>query len=424
MIHQSANHANHRPQGARCPNARRGSAYLLVLGSTLIVTTMAVGAAMVLSTEITSQSKRAQMIQANVAAQSALELALSAFQNTASERKAISTGASVMVAKVGGLKCVVHATATDGSALSTDPAADVSLIAYAEGMHASQGIKIDITPVPQHVASLDAAMHAAGSVSLSSAELSGGPAIGAGGNVVATSCTVGMDAYATGLVGGSSYAGATASSVAAKSMPSSSALEYFAGLATPITYASIPLGTIEKCVLGPAINPYGAASPSGIYSIDCLGGDLTISNCRLSASLIVWNVRRVIVTASVLWETPRADYPALGMRGTELRFSLKDAPLSEAGNNVNFTPAALPFEGVSDSKMTSVLPNAIRGAIYVEGSVTAQTFLAIEGSLVCTGSITLNAGRYSLNRPTNFAVPPGFAAYMLTPQGGYSRVVQ
>ena len=405
--------------------ARRGSAYLLVLGATMIVTTMAIGGAMVLSSEIQSQSKRRELVQTTISAQSVLELGVLTFDNSASQRKAISQGTAVVSARIGGVKAVARATAQDGSDITLDPADPLTMTAYAEGLNASQGVSIDVTPVDAQPTSFDAAIHAGGSITITKSTIGGGPMIGATGSITAgTNSTIATPVYSSSLIAGGTYSAGTSAGVDEKTMPSELGLEYYASRATRLSYASIPSGKIENCVIGPGLNPFGAADANGLYAIDCGGGNLTICDSRIAASLIVWNVGTLTVTKSVHWTTPNKRYPALGMKGSTLTLKLADIDLSEQTSQVNFTPLALPFQGAGDTTTTSVLPITLQGAFYIEGNVNVTTVLPLEGSLVCTGNLVIDNARASLNRPTNFEVPPGLVPVTLTLPGSVLRVTR
>lgn len=404
---------------------RRGSAYLLVLGSTMIVTTMAIGAAMVLSSEIQSQAKRRELVQTTIAAQSVMELGVLSFGNTAGERKALSQGAALVSARIGGVKAVVRATAQDGSEITSDPADPLRLTSYAESSNASQGFSADISPVDIDPTSFDAAIHAGGTLTITKSTIAGGPMIGATGAISAGgSSTISTPVYSSDIIAGGTFSNGTNARVDPKVLPSELGLEYYASRATPIAYSSIPSGTISNCVIGPGVNPFGVAAANGLYAIDCGGKDLTIRDCRVAASLIIWNVGTLVVDGSVHWATPNKRFPALGMRGTTLTLALTDATLAESSVHVNLTPVALPFQGVGDTNTTSVLPNTLQGAFYIEGKVNIKTVLPLEGSLVCTSDMVIDQARVSLNRPTNFEVPQGLVPVVLSLPGGVSRVTR
>lgn len=406
-------------------SARRGSAYLLVLGATMIVTTMAIGGAMVLSSEIQSQSKRLELVQTTIAAQSVLELGVLTFDNSASQRKAISRGAAVVSARIGGVKAVVRAAAQDGSDITLDPYDPFTLTAYAEGLNASQGVSIDVTPVDAQPTSFDAAIHAGGSIAMHKSGVSGGPMIGAAGDVTAAATsTVSLPVYSSGLIAGGTFTAGTSANVATKVMPSVDGLEYYASRATAIAYTSIPSGKISGVVLAPGINPFGASDTNGLYAIDCGGSNLTIENSRIAASLIIWNVGKLTINSGIHWTTPNENLPALGMRGSDLFVFLTDAAMDEATIHVNLTPLALPFEGVGDATMTSVLPNTLQGAFYVEGNVEAKGLFPLQGSLVCTGNVAFDSTRVYLSRPVDFKVPRGLVPIALTLPDGVARVTR
>lgn len=418
-----ARRTRHRASPRRAHGLERpGSAYLLVLGATMIVTTMAIGAAMVLSTEVTQQGKRAEMIQASLSAQSALEVAAEVFVNESPERKSLSSGASVLAAKIGGLECVVTATSPDGSFISSDKTQPFTLVAYAEGAYASQGVEVGVAPTGLAVTSMDAALHAGGTLAIDASTITGGPSIGAVGNVTSTGATVNCPVYTTaGLVVGSTY-GAGTSIVDEKNMPEVSGVAYYAERAQPISYAALG-GKIRRCVLGPGVNPFGAASASGRYSINCGGGDLDIEDCRIVGTIVVWNVGTLRVRNQVLWTPASADEPILAVRGN-VSFELAAGRLSESSAGTNFNPASVPFQGASDANMSGSFPNALQGVIYVQGNVSVASTLSLAGSLVSTGNIIIKSATCSLARPTDLVTPAGLVPYVLNASGGTARVTR
>lgn len=404
---------------------RRGSAYMLVLGSTLIVTTMSVGSAMILTSEMASRKRREHAVKAEFAAQSVLELALMTFDNSAAARKEMSKGAYVLAAHIDGFKCAVSAEDENGDPLTDDVTSEIYLVARAEGAYASRAMKLKVIPAQLPVTAFDGSLHAAGNLTLSKTTLAGGPQVGATGNVVASgSSSISAPVYASGVVAGSTYTGGTSSGVAEKTMPSTGAMAYYASQGVTLSYASISGGKISNCVLGPGLNPYGSASPTGIYVINCGNKDLTIENCRISACLIIYNVKKLHMKESVHWTTPNASLPALVMWGDELNCDLKAERLSESGTNVNFNPPALPFQSLSDATKTSLLPNIIQGAMYVDGNLSIKKHFALEGSLVCTGTVAMDDVQATFTRPASFTVPAGFFDYELTTTGDYTRVTE
>jgi hypothetical protein len=388
----------------------------------MVVTTMAVGAAIVLSTEIQGQAKRAQLVQAEVSAQSVLELAALTFPNTEAARTEMAQGTAVVVARVGGLKSMVMATAPDGKPISPSPADAFVLVSRAEGAHASQGVKIGVAPVSTRVTSFDSAIHAGGRLGFSGSTVTGGPTVGAHGQVVAATSTVAVPAYsASSTVSGTTFTAGTSTSDG-KIMPSASCIEYYAALATPIKYSAAG-GKIRRCVLGAGVNPFGTASASGIYSIDCGGETLDIEDCRIVGTLVVLNSVRVRIRGNVHWTTASPDLPILVMRGP-LNSTISAGGVFESAIGVNFTPPALPFEGVSNTTTTDVLPGALQGVMYVDGDATIENAFSLEGSLVCTGRVTFTGANASIARHTNMTIPAGFKAFTLEASGGSERVVR
>ena len=144
--------------------------------------------------------------------------------------------------------------------------------------------------------------------------------------------------------------------------------DYYILNGTSITYASLPkqqAANIEKVVLSPNNNPYGSGltSPTGIYVINCLGGNLRIRNARIVGTLVILNPGVFSVLESVNWEPAVANYPSLLVSGTaELAFT--NTPLSESSLRVDFN---------QDTDKTDTYPSLIKGLIYASGDLTTKT---------------------------------------------------
>ena len=135
-----------------------------------------------------------------------------------------------------------------------------------------------------------------------------------------------------------------------KAMPAATVVADYIVLATPITYGMVVGGVIDKQVLSPGNNPWGATDPDGVYYIDTLGGDLTIRASRIHGTLIVkCGAGTVRLETAALLHPYRTDYPTLIVDGDlEVLLDSGDIPLSEAQWEISFNPIGTPYEGAAD----------------------------------------------------------------------------
>ena len=166
-----------------------------------------------------------------------------------------------------------------------------------------------------------------------------------------------------------------------KAMPDAGVLTRYISLATPITYA----GDINKQVLGPGCNPWGATNPDGVYVIDTLNHDLRIQASRIYGTLIVLaGSKKVVVENESFLHSYRADYPVLIVSGdVELKLKSDSLVLDEATAGTNFNPTGAPYEGESDGDLGDVYPTEVQGLVHVTGNLNLFETTRVRGAVIC-----------------------------------------
>jgi hypothetical protein len=202
---------------------------------------------------------------------------------------------------------------------------------------------------------------------------------------------------------------------------------HYVSIGTPIPFASIPGATMEKIVLSPATNPYGATNAQGVYVIDCGGNSLTIRNCRIAGTLVLLNSgNKTEFTGSVCIEPTSDALPALLVQGV-MNFDQTSDDLSETDVDVNFNPSGNAYDGTADSDNVDSYPSWINGLVYVDGEANLNTGKAtIRGSMVVTDWFwaSNNAELRIIHDPPDASIP-GFAQItgMALAPGSLQRVV-
>lgn len=177
------------------------------------------------------------------------------------------------------------------------------------------------------------------------------------------------------------------------------------------------LGTnqIQRGLISPYQNPYGAINPDGIYVIDAGGGTVQIRECRVVGTLVVLNSEHVEIRDQVIWEPARPNFPALLVEG-DIRVRMVDGKLDELDEQVNFNPPQTPFLGETDSATDDSYPSAIAGLVYCTGNLSVDGnnngySASFHGGIIVNGSCTVEQqaklsieyGSASRDDP-----PPGF----------------
>ncbi|QDT06767.1 hypothetical protein K227x_51830 [Rubripirellula lacrimiformis] len=175
---------------------------------------------------------------------------------------------------------------------------------------------------------------------------------------------------------------------------------------TVVLRGSIPVissnHTIQKCVLSPTSNPFGAANAEGVYNIDMQNQKLVIQDCRISGTLAIRNASEIVIRNGVHWSYPTtAD--AILVTDSPVTITGIDRSFGEADLNVNFNPTSTPFRGTSDIEKDDLYSSEFRGVIYSSSTATLEATdgdwnLIIIGAVVANGiSVTGHASIFKLH---------------------------
>ena len=189
-----------------------------------------------------------------------------------------------------------------------------------------------------------------------------------------------------------------------KAMPASTVVNTYIGLATVIPNP----GSIDKQVLSPGNNPWGATDPDGVYYIDTLGGDLRIKGSRIHGTLVVkCGTGTVRLEDAVLLHPYRSDYPTLIVDGNlELLLDSSERPLSEAEWGVNFNPGGSLYKAVSNVNESDDYPNEVQGLIHVTGNLLMSRSSRVWGAIICEDTATCLQDTAVIHDPNLYANPP------------------
>ena len=224
------------------------------------------------------------------------------------------------------------------------------------------------------------------------------------------------NAEAVGTIQNPSVNGSETEGITPRDMPNEGVFDYYLRMGTHIDVTDIEesggVRVIEKQVLSPASNPYGATNPEGIYIIDCGGATIEIGWSRMVATLVLLNVGpNSKLSQPIQWSPAVANYPALlvdGDFGFDMTGLLGNRYLLETSLFVNFNPTGTPYQGESDTDESDSYPGVLNGIVYVSGAATIldESFfngVVIANSIQFTTGATFDYDSVYLDNP-----PPGF----------------
>lgn len=395
------------------PGARRGSVYVLALMISLVVTAMGVGAALAAQSELAAAQMRVQSVQTRIAAQSALELGLARAQNTAAWRSSANAATPGFVSTtLGGVSMVVQVDDGAGAAPSSDTTKPVRFRATASIGAARHGLQGTFMPGFVPPASLSAVAYAGGNISfLSTATLKSSDTIGSNGSVTAVAATVQPAVYAAGAITGLTFSGGTSSGRARLALPDSSLVDKYVARGTAIAYASVS-PRLQRCLLAPVSNPFGAVNASGIYVINCAGAPITVSDLRVYGTLVLLDPGAgSLIEKSVAFEPVNAGEPCLVVRGS-IELSTDASDLAESNLTGNFNPPGAPYLGVTDTNNTGSFASVLHGIVYATGNIVITKNVTMEGVLVAGGDVTFGvAAATSMRRVLGGTVASEFQVF-------------
>jgi hypothetical protein len=360
---------------------RRGSVYMAVVGSSLIVSALACCGLLLARVQGRMASDVNDGLAARSYAEAAVELGRLWMRQDANWRTNRPHGAWATNQPIGwGTFSLVVTDPLDGN-LGNRPHDAVRLTATGIRGNARHVLEVTLQASPVPLPALHYALHTAGQL-----HIEPGNSLTANAAIVSTNSSLRNEGTITGSVEADSawavgvVTGTLALGAGSKALPSSGVADKYAALGTEIPASS----TLQLAVLAPGYNPWGTPNPDGVYVIRP-GGDLTIRNLRIHGTLVVILPygSKVTVEESVLIHASRPDYPALIVRGDAVfQYDSTSASLSESLLATNFNPVGAAYNGQENLNTSDTYPSEIQGLVHVTDSVVLDRSALIRGALL------------------------------------------
>lgn len=427
-----------KTQQSRQRNQRRGSIYVPVMASALIVSVIGLSAMTIARTQLRSSSKSNDSNEAEVLALSAIENAMTAINSDNIWRTKYVNNVETTPLALGNGTISWKFEDPDGD-LTNDPLDTTYLYGIGRAGDATYVNKVQLETTGAGLTCLEVALHAGGNIGFAETTLVGNSPISANANIAAVSSTLYPPMEAVGIIGGGTYYGSKSMGIRPRQMPGSSMFDYYLNHGSRILIGSLPKDSgsyrLRNTVLSPNSNPFAVESftpqtnSEGIYIIDCKGQELRIENCRIVGTLVILNPGTgTRVRKSVNWEPAVRNYPVLLVKGS-IRIELSYNALDEAVLMTNFNPTGTPAPyngGATDADTSDMYTSRIKGLVAVTEILTLDKETRIHGVILAdtVGVGTGSVMNFIYNPQYLTNPPPGFAddsEYKISP-GSWERV--
>jgi hypothetical protein len=396
---------------------RRGSAYLLVVGASLMVTI--IGLSVVTLAQINGRltNQENDSTECEILAQAALEYAAVKINGDAAWRTTYSGIFTPTAVALGRGTITFKITDTSGNAISTtNTAQPVKVWGIARIGTTCRVFSCTFTSQTKALAVLKTAVHSGSGVSISNnMTTTNGPV--SSNSTMSINANVTGDVQAMTISNSGSVSGKTTTLTAPLTMPPATIYNTYYQYGTDLPYAFTG-GAIQNCVLSSASNPFGPVNPYGVYRINVPAGQsLTISGARCVATLVInlGTASTVTIGGQVLIQPPRSDFPSLVINtgaSSTVSFSMGNNTLQEGSSGVpNLNPPGTPYNGVSNSTTSDSYPSQVMGLVHVigSGSVNFSSNATFVGPLICDAPLSLpNHGSFQGDSNLAKYPPMGF----------------
>ena len=403
----------------------RGSIYVHVLASSLLITIIGLASLAVVRVQMRSSRLARDSDEARACAVSAVELGRLYVKQDSNWRTTRPNGTWVQDEPLGAGRFTLQGIDPQDGLLSDSIYEPVVLTGMGARGIARHKVQVTLVPIIKPLTALNTCLHASGLL-----QVKANNRITAIGASVSTNGQLDNDATIDGNAEAQSvdHTGTVTGTLtvpgSVKPVPDAGVFGDYTSKATSVPYAA----NIAGVVLGPGCNPLGPTDPNGLYVINTGGGNLTIKNVRIYGTLIIRAAgKTVTVDDAIFMQNYRSDFPVLLVEGNlVIKSKSVEGPLSEATCSTNFNPAGAPYGGTSDSDTTDQYPNEIRGLVHVKGSLSLQQTARIAGGVICEGAVTCEGANAIIYDAALYTSPPKGYTYvekMKVSPGSWKQVV-
>jgi hypothetical protein len=408
---------------------RRGAAYLMVLGTTLVVATLSLSGILLARGRLAASSALRSAAEARENALAGVELAGLWIANDANWRINRSPGAwAADLPLAQGTVSVQVSEPIDGN-LANRPYDALRVRSTGKSGDALQTWEVTLNAQPEPLPALSYALHCRGQLRINSGQsLTIRKARADTDDSIRNDGAIIGDFEAASILNAGTVVGSLTLDATTEQYPNDPVSLYTA-LGTEIS----PGNLIDRRVLSPGSNPWGAANPEGVYVIRA-NSNLTIRNSRIHGTLVVICAPGTTVRFEnqLLIHPFRTDYPTLIIDGdAEFAYS-SSLGLVELTALTNFNPSGSPYKGSEDILLLDTYPSEIQGLVHIRGKLEFDNSALVRGAVLCesrTGDSDVRvdgANEIVYDSSLRDTPPQGYASrvWMLPEPGTWKRIVQ
>lgn len=385
---------------------RRGSIYIFVLMTAMLVAVIGLGTIAVARINTRRMQSRTHVVEAKGLARSAVEATVAAINGDPSWRQSYQNNVETPQISFGTGTISAKLVDADGS-LSNDPADPVRVHGIGRAGGSVWVYSVALTS-DTPLEALNTTIHCAGQLEIGGTLTASGAPASTNGNFLNDGQLIGsVDAAAHS--GGGTVTGTVNIPAPPKAMPPPWVVAAYIAKATVLPFS----GNVDGCVLSPGVNEYGGdLNADGVYYIDTVSKDIEIRKSRIHGTLVVnAGNGKVKVQNEVFLHNYRADYPVLiVLSDLDLEYR-SDAPLSEGNEGHNFNPPGAPYLGQSDTDQSDDYPSEIRGLVHCTGVLSISQTAQVRGVIICDDAALIEGAPTIIHDPTIPQNPPeGYAS--------------
>lgn len=409
---------------------RRGSVYIAVLGTAMVIAICALGGMHLARSELKGTRRSNDLQRARRLAKSAVELAVASMNRTPLDnnqwRTGYTSGVETSPVTMDGGTLSFKVVDEDGD-LADDPTDAIWVYGYGRSGEAvwieRAWVRNDRGPPLE---ALNTCLHSSGELQVGPADtltVSGAP-VSTDGNLKVDGAIVG-NAHAVTRTGTGTISGTATVPAERKGVPWPSVFDDYVAKATPITYSA----NMAKFVLAPGVNQCGGGlNPDGLYYLTTTNRPVIITDARIHGTLIINSGTGNVSISGICSIQPyRPDFPALIIKGATTLALKSDGSsqfLSEATAGHNFNPDGAPYQGSTDSDTADSYPSEIRGLVHIIGATSFQNAGRYRGAILVQGAVTVSGSNPTtvhdraliMNPPWGYSSTPNSSTMVLQAQ--------
>ena len=401
---------------------RNGFLYLAVLFTSLIVMATTIAAFSISTNRLRGEASQIDASSALRAAEAESHRIASLLSTADLSWRTTSTSGLISSWRAGDDGAMLCSQLVDVDAnLSDDPADLVEVSCYASIGRARRGVAYKLQPVAKPLPILDFCIVSSGGVNVTaggSLACTGKVRSGASVVVAAGAVASASQWHATTTIQ-STARGEKITSGATIAIPASTITSSYIAIGTEIPLSSLLLASgvrrLQKTILTATSNPFGAADSDGVYWINGSGLPVTVSECRIEATLVIINSSQVTIADANVWKAPVEGGAAL-VTTAPIAMDQCVVVLRESTTSVNYNPASIPFRGVADNDMADRYQSCIEGLVYTPTifewrANNARNGMLLKGTIVCGNAIIGGLMSIEDDRRSQSNPPLGFRVY-------------